>query len=143
MSQKSITDLNLNSITISNSNYAKIDPADFTLEENTLITNLNGALLLNGFRVLSQSTSAIISLADVPITVVAETPESIAIDLFDYNFVCTEDTLCTFTYVANGSAVYAQNIVFNFVDNILTITLNNDGTDDIIIKKLYINLYSA
>ena len=140
MSQKSITDLNLNSIVISNSNYANTQ--GFAPEENTLVTNPDGALLLNGYKVSSSSSSKIISLADVPIIVVADTPEPVAIDLFDYNFVCTEDTLCTFTYVANGSAVYAQNIVFNFLDNLLTITLNNDSGDDITITKLYINLYS-
>lgn len=142
MSQKSITDLNLNSIVISNSNYAKTDPTTFTLEENTLVTNADGALLLNNFRVLSSSSSKIISLIEVPITVSADTPEPVEIDLFNYNFICTEDTLCTFTYVANGSAVYAQNIDFNFLDNLLTITLNNDSGDDITITKLYINLYT-
>ena len=140
MSQKSITDLNLNSIVINNSNYAKTQ--GFTQEENTLVTNADGALLLNSFKVLSSSSSKIISLIEVPITVVVETPVPVEIDLFDYNFICTEDTLCTFTYVADGSAVYAQNIVFNYLDNLLTITLNNDSTDNITITKIFINLYS-
>ena len=142
MSQKSITDLNLNSITISNSNYAKIDPADFTLEENTLVTNADGALLLNNFRVLSSSSSKIISLIEVPQTVVADTPLVLNLDLFEYDFVCTADSLCTITYVADGSSIFVQNIVFNDLDNNLAITLNNDGTDDLTMTKLLINLYT-
>jgi hypothetical protein len=142
MSQKSITELNLNSIVISNSNYANIDPADFTPETNTLITSPSGALLLNGFKVLSESRSAIISLNGINETVQPDTPNALPIDLFDYNFVCTENTLCTFTYVANGSAVYAQSIVFNPEDNNLTITLNNDSEADIVITGFFINLYN-
>ena len=140
MSQKSITDLNLNSITISNSNYANID--NFTLKKNTLETNADGALLLNSFKVLSSSSSKIISLIEVPQTIAVDTPLVLNLDLFEYDFVCTADSLCTITYVANGSSIFAQSIVFNELDNNLAITLNNDSGDDLTMTKLFINLYT-
>jgi hypothetical protein len=142
MSQKSITDLNLNSIVISNSNYANIEPADFTLETSTLTTSSTGALLLNGFKVLSEARSAIISITGINETVQPDTPNVNPIELDDYGFVCTEDTVCTFTYVADGSAVFAESIVFNYLDNLLTITFNNDSEVAITITGLFINLYT-
>jgi agmatine/peptidylarginine deiminase len=142
MSQKSITDLNLNSITLSNSNYGNIDPDDFTLEKVSLQVNTTGELLVNNSPVLTQSRSAIISINGINETVQPDTPNVNPIDLFDYGFVCTEDTVCTFTYVANGSAVYTQSIIFNPQDNLLTITFNNDSEVAITITGLFINLYN-
>ena len=51
MSQKSISDLNLNSITISNSNYSNI--SGYTAQYNTLQTNNTGELLVNGVPISS------------------------------------------------------------------------------------------
>jgi hypothetical protein len=51
MSQKSINDLNLNSITISNSNYS--NSKGYTAQSNTLETNNSGVLLVNGVPISS------------------------------------------------------------------------------------------
>ena len=51
MSQKSINELNLNSITISNSNYS--NSKGYTAQSNTLETNNAGALLVNGLPISS------------------------------------------------------------------------------------------
>jgi len=51
MSQKSISDLNLNSITISNSNYSNV--SGYVEQANTLQTNNAGELLVNGVPISS------------------------------------------------------------------------------------------
>lgn len=140
MSEKTITDLTLNSITLSNSNYANAQ--GYTAQSNNLVTNNVGNLLVNNYPVLTQSSFKIISLEGIDETVSPETSTPLPIDLFNYDFLCTEATLCTFTYIAGGSSIYAESIVFNFVDNILTITLNNDGEGDLTITGFFINLYN-
>lgn len=134
----------LGKLTINNSYNANTNTSanPFTLESNTLATSNNGDLLLNGFKVLSESSYTIITATSAGITVEALTPLSIPLDLFDYNFLSTENTLVTFSYVGDGSSVYAQNIVINYLDNLLTITLNNDGADAISITQLNINLFN-
>lgn len=51
MSQKSITDLNINSITLSNSNYASTE--GYTTQSSTLLTSNSGVLLVNGVPISS------------------------------------------------------------------------------------------
>lgn len=62
MSQKSINDLNLNSITISNSNDSK-NPS-YVPQENTLTTNNSGTLLMNGLPISVGITLTTYSLSD-------------------------------------------------------------------------------
>jgi len=57
MSQKSINDLNINSITLSNSNYASSE--GYTAQENTLTTNNSGVLLVNNVPISSGGSSNI------------------------------------------------------------------------------------
>lgn len=139
MSEKSITNLNLNSINISNSDFANAQ--GYIAHSNILATNNNGSLILNNIPVLTQLSSKIISLVGVPITVVVGTPKTILIDLFDYNFLCNANSLCTFSYIGEGSSIFATSIVFNNLDNTLTIVLNNDGANDIDLN-LFVNLYN-
>jgi hypothetical protein len=51
MSQKSITDLNINSITLNNSNYSNV--SGYVAQSNTLETNNAGILLVNGVPISS------------------------------------------------------------------------------------------
>jgi hypothetical protein len=57
MSQKSITELNINSITLSNSNYAGL--TGYTAQSSTLETNNAGVLLVNGVPISSGGGGAV------------------------------------------------------------------------------------
>ena len=140
MAEKSITNLSLNSITISNSDFA--NASGYTAQSNILATNNTGNLILNDFNVLSSSSSKIISLINVPLNIPINTSVPLVIDLDQYTFDCTDETLCTFSYVGNGSSIYAESIVFNDVDNVLNLTLNNDGASIIAVTQFLINLYT-
>jgi hypothetical protein len=62
MSQKSITELNINSITLNNSNYAGL--AGYTAQSSTLETNNAGVLLVNGVSINSGGGGAVDSIEE-------------------------------------------------------------------------------
>jgi hypothetical protein len=72
MSQKSITDLNINSITLSNSNYAGL--TGFTAQSSTLYTSNSGVLLVNGVPISSGGGGAVDALEEGDGITVVESP---------------------------------------------------------------------
>ena len=79
MSQKSITDLNINSITLSNSNYAGTE--GYTAQANTLTTNNAGVLLVNDVPISSGGGGAVDAIeAGVGILVTEDPSGTFTID---------------------------------------------------------------
>ena len=97
MSQKSINDLNINSITLSNSNYASSE--GYTAQENTLTTDNSGSLLVNGFPISSGGGSDVYG--------------------FEQTFPSGKSIA---PGVSSGISIGATNIPYN-VNNIYNVTL--------------------
>jgi hypothetical protein len=137
MSANSITELNLNSITISNSNFS--NSKGFTAQSNTLETNNAGVLLVNGVPISSGGGGAVdditegsgISVDEVSTGVFEITNTGVLSIADGTNITITEDTPGNFTINSTGGGGGNVNAVTGGTGINVTETPSGSGTFEI------------